>query len=247
MNAPGPDKAAAVRQLHAAAAHVRTLRAAARGDAGLARDRLALRAWQAERLARTHRDLLASPRYGPAAAFFLAELYGPQDQGARDAAIERILPTLARILPAPALETIALALELEALSEALDLALVRQLRSRASRGALAITPETYAVCYRAASDRSARERQIALVGRVGAALNRLARKPLIAGALRIMAGPARAAGLSALHAFLARGYAAFRHLRDADEFLATIGAREQRINDQLYAGAARPFAVDDGG
>ncbi len=40
-------------------------------------DRDALRQWQADRLGRTHRDLLESKRYGPAAQFFLTDLYGP--------------------------------------------------------------------------------------------------------------------------------------------------------------------------
>jgi len=47
-----------------------------------------------------------------------------------------------------------------------------------------------------------------------------------------------------LHEFLARGHAAFRHMRGADEFLATIARREARINEQLFAGAPRPFDVD---
>ena len=37
-------------------------------------DRDRLRQWQADRLGRTHRDLLEGGRYGPAAGFFLADL-----------------------------------------------------------------------------------------------------------------------------------------------------------------------------
>ena len=39
----------------------------------------ALKAYQQERFARMHASLLAHPRYGRAANFFLNELYGPQD------------------------------------------------------------------------------------------------------------------------------------------------------------------------
>jgi hypothetical protein len=146
------------------------------------------------------------------------------------------------MLPGAALETIALAVELDALSEDLDQQLAAGLRRRQPGArALTITESSYADAYRAAGSRPARERQIWLVSHIGAALDRLARKPLIAGALRIMEAPARAAGLGALHEFLARGFAAFRNMRGAEEFLAIIDTRESRINAQLFAGDEHPF------
>jgi len=219
------------------------LRSAVRSDPLLARDRIALRAWQAARLARTHRDLLESPRYGPAASFFLEELYGAEDHGARDAAVARVLPTLTRIMPASALETIALAIELDELSETLDLALARRLRSHSRGDDLVITEASYAEGYCAAAERRERARQLALVSDIGTALDRFAHKPFIASALAVMEKPARAAGLSALHAFLARGYKVFRQMDGATEFIATITTREQRIYEQLYAHSERPFEV----
>jgi hypothetical protein len=243
MGASIPDKAAAVARLRADLAGVHRLRESVRQTPALARDRLALREWQAARLARTYRDLLASPRYGPAAAFFLSDLYAPKDFAERDAALARILPTLARMLPAAALDAIALAIELDALSERLDVALIGRLRSRQPDGPLVIAEASYADAYRAAADRSERERQIALVVRIGSDLARLARKRLLAAALGMMEAPARAAGLEALHDFLARGFRAFRQMRGAEEFLATIAARETRISEQLYRAAPRPFAL----
>src|SRR5208283_5368007 len=50
---------------------VAALREAAVDDPKLDAARLRLRAWQAVRLARTHADLLANPRMGLAATFFL--------------------------------------------------------------------------------------------------------------------------------------------------------------------------------
>jgi hypothetical protein len=220
------------------------LRAAIRAAPELARDRNALREWQAQRLARTHRDLLASPRYGAAAAFFLSDLYAPNDYAARDEGLARILPTLARVLPASALDAIALAVELDALSEHLDLALARALRAGQPAGPLAIAEASYAAAYRASAPRSERERQLALVVRIGAELDRLARKRLLAGAIAVMEAPARAAGLAALHEFLARGFHTFRGMRGADEFLATVAAREKRIIARLYEGTPQPFAPE---
>jgi hypothetical protein len=243
MDAPVPEKADAVRRLREHLTRVRELRAAARAAPALARDRHVLREWQAARLARTHRDLLDSARYGAAAAFFLSDLYGTKDFAARDEGVARILPMLARVLPATALDAIALAVELDALSERLDLAVVRRLRSGQPEGPLVIAEASYADAFRATAARGERERQIALVVRIGTELDRLARRRLIGGAIAMMEAPARAAGLEALHDFLARGFRTFRGMRGADEFLATIAARETRIIAQLYDGAPQPFAV----
>lgn len=239
---PKPSAADAAQRLRDHLTDVRTLRGGARADASLQAWRLALRAFQAQRLERTYADLLASPRYRPAAAFFLSDLYGAKDVAARDEGVARILPMLIRIMPAAALDTIARAVELDALSERLDLALVEELRRRDSSRTPAITDATYADAYRAAGTRADRERQIALTGEIGAALDRLAHKPLLGGALRVMEVPARNAGLGALHDFLARGLQAFRHMRGADEFLRTIETRERQINDGIYAGNSGPLA-----
>ena len=233
------DATDAAQRLRDHLAAVRALRAEARADPAIQTRRLALRAFQAQRLERTYPDLLASPRYGPAAAFFLSDLYGAKDVTARDEGVARILPMLVRIMPAAALDTIARAVELDALSEKLDLELVAELRRRDPAGAAAIDDAAYAEAYRAAGTRADRERQIALTVEIGGALDRLARKPLIGSTLRVMEAPARNAGLGALHDFLARGLKAFRHMRGADEFLHIVGTRERLINDRLYSGS--PF------
>jgi hypothetical protein len=111
--------------------HLKTakhLRLQANTEPEAARARLRLREWQAGRLARTHAVLLAvSPRFGEAAQFFLSDLYGPKDFSSRDEEVERILPLLIKMLPASALRTIALAVELDALSEELDSAMIAEL------------------------------------------------------------------------------------------------------------------------
>ena len=221
---------------------VRALRGGARADPSLQAWRLAVRTFQARRLERTYADLLANPRYSPAAAFFLSDLYGAKDVAARDEGVARILPMLVRVLPAAALDTIARAVELDALSERLDLALVGELRRRDRAETPVITDDAYSGAYRAAGSRADRERQIVLTGEIGTALDRLAHKPLLGTALRVMEAPARNAGLGALHDFLARGLQAFRHMRGADEFLRIIDTRERLINDRIYAGDSGPFA-----
>ena len=100
------------------------LRLAAAADPVIERRRAALRAWQAARLARTHADLLASARIGRLPAFFLSDLYGPKDFGERDAELERILPLMTTMLPVSGLRTLLLAIEVDALSERFDAAMV---------------------------------------------------------------------------------------------------------------------------
>lgn len=219
----------------------KALRAAANADPRDADDRLRLRAWQADRLAATYRDLLESERYHDAARFFLTDLYGPKDFSERDHEVERILPTLAATLPASGIRTVALAIEVDALSEELDSAMVTELRRA---GAIAaIDAAAYAKAYRSAGRRRQRELQLKLIGDVGEALAALTKKPLIHAALRIMRAPARLAGIAELHAFLEHGYDAFHRMGDSAEFLATIAAREAAILRRLFAGAARPFDI----
>lgn len=224
---------------HLAAA--KALRAEANADPRMSADRLRLRAWQADRLAATYRDLLDSERYRAAARFFLTDLYGPKDFSERDHEVERILPTMSATLPASGIRTIALAIEVDALSEELDAAMVAELRR--ARAMAKITGKAYAEAYRRCGRRDHRELQLRLIGEIGDALAALVRKPLVHAALRIMRAPAKLAGLAELHAFLEHGYDAFRKMGDPAEFLGTIATREEIILRQLFDGAPRPFEI----
>ncbi|MBI4984820.1 MAG: hypothetical protein HZC24_05620 [Rhodocyclales bacterium] len=217
------------RELAAASA----LRRAALADPQLSADRLCLREWQSRRLARTHADLLASERYGPAAEFFLSDLYGPKDFSARDEEVARILPTLVAMLPTTAIRASALALEVDALSEELDAGLAALLRAD---GRIAdIDDGAYADAYRRQGAQDKRCRQLALIGETGHALDHMTHIPLIGRVLKMMRVPAKLAGLAELHAFLQRGYAAFKHMNGAEEFLTTVVARERALMEALYA------------
>jgi hypothetical protein len=94
--------------------------------------------------------------------------------------------------------------------------------------------------WRALGEPAARERQIALMVSVGEALDRYTRSALLRQSLRLMRGPAQAAGLGALHGFLERGFDTFRSMVGAGVFLATIAARERALAAALFAGASGP-------
>lgn len=233
-----PDRAACSAALVAFLAEARDLRLAAAADQLLGRRRQRLREWQAARLAQTHGDLLASPRYAQAATFFLSDLYGEKDFSERDAEVERILPLMTSMLPVSGLRTLLLAVEVDALSERFDAAMVQALGVRLDVPTL--SEAAYAEAYRAVGDRAGRETQIRLIGETGEALEALARKSFVRGALKMMRGPAHLAGLGELHAFLERGFEAFRSMRDASEFLETIIERERAITAAIFAGKDLP-------
>lgn len=226
------ERTACVADLKRFLAEARDLRLAAAADPvrGQRRDRL--RAWQAARLAKTHADLLASPQFNIAATFFLSDLYGPKDFSERDTEMEKVLPIMTTMLPVSGLRTLLLAVEVDALSERFDAEMVVVLGKRLDQDGLAL--DDYAAAYRQVGDREGRELQIRLIGETGEALDALAHKTFAGAALKLMHGPAQLAGLGALHAFLERGFNAFRSLRRADEFLETIVQRERELMVSLF-------------
>lgn len=198
-------------------------------------DRLA--AWQARRLRMTYADLAADARYAAAIQFFQDDLYGPADYSRRDADLARVVPTLVKVLPDSVIATTAAAVELNALSQALD----RAVLARLPRADATFTVAEYCKAYRRAGSFPLRKRQIALIGEIGTALDHAVRKRFITTALALMRRPARMAGLAALQDFLERGFAAFRGMRGANEFLSTIERRETRIHEAIVGGAVDPF------
>ena len=139
----------------------------------------ALRVWQAARLARTHAGLLANPETVDAAKFFLTDLYAPGDLSRRDALAKRVAPIMSKMLPVSALETIADAIELDALSESLDAAMVAALGGDIAR----IDAAAYGRAYRAVAREPDRARQIDLIAHLGASIERLARLRFIGATL----------------------------------------------------------------
>jgi hypothetical protein len=189
----------------------------------------ALKRYQQQRFARTHADLLANPRYADAARFFLDELYGPQDFAERDAQFVRIVPALVRLFPHDIVAMVEALAALHALSESLDSDMGRHLGERRVEAA------SYLQAWQATGRAGDRDRQLALVLAVGRQLDRYTRHRLLRNSLRLMRGPARAAGLASLQAFLERGFDTFGAMKGADEFLAMVGQREQPLIRSLFA------------
>lgn len=192
--------------------------------------------WQHERLARTYRDLAADARYAPATTFFLHELYGAKDSALRDRDLLRMYPTIKRVLPQFAFNTVSMALELDVISEEFDQRIARELIGSK------IDETSYVAAFRAVGRRNDRLRQVDLMREVGRQLDVVVKKPLIYSTLRMLRTPARLAGLQNMQQFLEAGFTAFRHMNGADYFLNTIATREIAIIDRIIDGHSQPFA-----
>jgi hypothetical protein len=220
---------------------VKAERAGVGSDPALLAARAALKAYQSARLARTHADLLAAPDTRDAALFFLNELYGAADASARDVDLERIIPTLKRVLPLHPLQTITEAVMLDALSERLDTAMATCLGDSLKEypsHEQPLSAQQYAAAYRTVASRDERERQLMLVQSLGDSLAQLVHIPLLSATLTIMRGPARAAGLGRLQQFLEHGFRTFKRLKNPAGFVATIVLRERAMLENIYAGGA---------
>lgn len=204
----------------------RQIRAA---DPALALKVRALKSFQHRRFAWTYSDLLAQPRYGAAARFFLDELYGPTDFTQRDQQFGRMVPALTKLFSKELVGTVSLLGELHAMSEKLDT------RMGCSLSSDCVDPRRYMQAWCEVGQPDLREHQIELTVCVGRALERHTRSRLLRTALHTMRRPARMAGLGELQSFLEGGFDTFKDMPDPEWFLEEVGRRERKLARQLFA------------
>jgi hypothetical protein len=224
----------AAQQIRSAVAQVSALRSEFNGEPRLRAAVREVKRFQARRFAGTYADLLAGGPYAAAARFFLEELYGDKDYDERDAQFARIAGAIERLFPADvALTAVSLA-QLHALTEQLDHAMASAWKDGQ---ALADSPR-YTLSWRAVERRPDRVAQLRTVLAVGQEMIRLTRLPGLRLMLKMMRGPAKAAGLSALQHFLEAGFDTFaamaRRPGGAEAFLRTIEEREGALISMLF-------------
>ena len=168
----------------------------------------------------------------------MSDLYGGLDFRQRDQEMTRVMPVMIRFLPDKALVALAEAFELQALSLELDAAMARYMEQV---GLNQLDMRSYGNVYRNSSDREGRERQILLIRKLGRDLKTLVHRSIINYLLRLLRGPAHAAGFGNLQEFLETGLAAFRALEDPDHFVDTIYIREWAAMERLFDGDPDPF------
>ena len=161
---------------------------------------------------------------------------------------------MVRALSENALESLALAVELHALTQELDSELLQALHESEidiGEDPDALDQESYARAYRECDNYDQRVRQIELIRQTGELLDEVVRHPVIFFTVRLVRAPAHAAGLGELQDFIERGLRAFRQMKGATGFLQTIRDREFFILEQIYSGeplsdwSASSFASGD--
>jgi hypothetical protein len=211
---------------------------------GLTPQMALMRQWQVERLKGTYNDLLHHPKYQAAAEFFLSDLYGAQDFSQRDADAENVYKTMRKYLPDRLLVTMGKAIELNKMTQALDVKLLDVLVNQVGMDD-SLSIEQYTEAYRLCDNYAERSQQIDLVLEVGQSMDNLTRIPMIGMVLRAARRPARRSGWNELQDFLERGFGALKQMKGADPFFKIVEERERRILDQIFARAANPFDLNN--
>ncbi|WP_445206440.1 FFLEELY motif protein [Acidovorax sp. sic0104] len=230
-------------------ADVTALRHQRTADPGLGSGVGRVKTLQARRFRGTYADLMGSPSFGPAAKFFLEELYSDSDYAARDQQFGRIAGTLQTMFPAAVVATAVALAVLHAQTEELDQAMGHHWTGSVASPAAAVAEPgiarqdaadaaRYVAAWRAVGQRAQRELQLQRVLAMGTDLARLTRTPGLRMMLRMMRAPAHAAGMGALQQFLEAGFDTFGQLArqrgGVEQFLATIEAREHALMAALF-------------
>lgn len=198
--------------------------------------------WQAQRLKATHRDLYEHPGYHAGLEFLLTDLYAPAGMTRRDDNIDRIFPKMVKWLPDNLLDTFAGLVELNLVTQELDLELA-ELLDRKRQPLADLNADVYCDVYRESERLDDRARQIELVADVGQQLDRYVRNRTLGWLLSMAKTPADMADLSDLHSFLHRGYTAFRKMDDVDTLIERLVRREKTVMEQILAGHPSPFEL----
>jgi hypothetical protein len=139
-------------------------------------------------------------------------------------------------MPAPALESIADGLEMHAVTQELDMGMVGMLFDEMNIDR-PIDADAYGEAYRRCDNQDGRIRQIVLVAKVGRDLDTIVHKSSIYHLVRMTHYPAHLAGFGDLQDFIEKGFEAFRQMKGADEFLATVTSRERAVHEAILANA----------
>lgn len=218
--------------------HVSALRAQINVSPALRQSLLAVKQFQARRFAATYRDLLETEVFAAPTRFFLEELYGERDFSERDAQFARIAGALQTFFPTQVVETATALAQLHARTESLDFDMAMQCRSVLTVGDRrdGLSSAQYVQAWRQVENTDTRLEQLQSVLAIGRDLDRLTRTRGLRMSLRLMRGPAKAAGLNALQSFLETGFDTFAGMgrQETAQFLAYIQQRESAWIQTLF-------------
>lgn len=225
----------AARNIRQAVADVSRLREAALARPLLRQAVVEVKSLQSLRFAGTYADLLRGGPHADATRFFLEDLYSNKDYAERDAQFSRIAGAIERLFPAQVVQTAVALAGLHALTEDLD----QKMGAAWLEVDGGLSPASrYVTCWRVVGRRADRQSQLAEVMDIGAQMARLTRTPGLRMMLRMMRGPASAAGMASLQGFLESGFDKFAAVAgrpsSVQAFLSTIERRESALIAMLF-------------
>ena len=198
---------------------------------------------QVQRFKHTYGDFLRDPKHSAATTFFLDELYGNHDFAARDQQFARIAGAIERLFPERVMAIAVQLAHVHAVTERLDWEMARHWVAKTERGApegVAQQAQCYVACWQATGHAADRNLQLQGVLELGRGLDRVVHTVGLRTALRLMRGPAQAAGLGQLQSVLEEGFDAFKAMRKAGPFLGAVNARESNWIARLFAVPSAP-------
>jgi len=217
---------------------VNQLRADVAASHTLQRQLLVIKQFQARRFAGTYQDMLHSATFGKPTGFFLEELYGVADFSERDAQFGRIAGALRTFFPSQVVDTAVALAQLHALTEEMDVEMAKCCGNTKGTENDIIDSADYIECWRVVASPTLRLGQLQSVLDIGLELDKLTHTKGLRLTLRMMRGPAKAAGLHSLQSFLEAGFDTFASMgnqgREARIFLNTIRERESVWIDTLF-------------
>lgn len=217
-------------RIRAALTQVSREREAVMADPKWASAVMAIKQLQCARFAHTYADLLSNPRFGPATQFFLTDLYAPRDFAERDAQFGRISGAIERFFDASVAATAWALADVHGLSERLDAAVAKKWLDSGTP----LTPTSYLLAWRQVGEHDSRVRQLQTVLSLGQQLDHHTRTRGLRMLLKLMRGPAAAAGLSDLQRFLENGFDAFSSMKGAKDFLVRIETTEAALISDCF-------------
>jgi hypothetical protein len=198
--------------------------------------------WQNNYMSRFYSDFRATKEIAAAVDFVMSDLTGV-GISARDQDLARVVPAMTRMLPNKALQTIAVAMELNSRILKINISICRDL-CKTSGPASNISERNYYVACRRVGSLDEWLELVELTRQVGHSLNHVVKIPMIGTILRAMRSPARLAGFGTLQDFLETGYHTFTAIKDADQFLEDISERTANVFRKIYEEPLENLAPD---
>lgn len=183
--------------------------------------------WQNNYMLQYYDDFCVSEENTAAVDFVVSELTGIGISD-RDHDLSRVVPAMVRMLPDKALQTIAVAMELNSRILTINLSICRELFTKLP-SANKISERNYCLACREVSRLDEFLKLVELTKQVGQSLNHVVKLPMIGLILRAMRSPARLAGFGSLQDFLETGYHTFKAIKDVDQFLDDISDRTASV------------------